>query len=58
MPAELVFFGTVLTVDEARPSAEALAVADGKIVAVGSRADVDVWVGPDTEIVELGDGCV
>lgn len=58
MPAELVFFGTVLTVDEARPTAEALAVADGRIVAVGSRDDVDVWVGPDTEIVELGDGCV
>jgi predicted amidohydrolase YtcJ len=58
MPAELVFFGTVLTVDEARPTAEALAVADGKIVAVGSRADVDVWVGPDTEVVELDDGCV
>jgi predicted amidohydrolase YtcJ len=58
MPAELVFFGTVLTVDEARPTAEALAVADGRIVAVGNRADVDVWVGPDTEIVELGDGCV
>ena len=58
MPAELVFFGTVLTVDEARPTAEALAVADGKIVAVGSRAEVDVWVGPDTEIVELDDGCV
>jgi len=58
MPAELVLSGTVLTVDEARPTAEALAVADGRIVAVGSRADVDVWIGPDTEVVELGDGCV
>src|SRR3954453_17414668 len=58
MPAELVFLGTVLTVDEARPTAEALAVADGRIVAVGNRDDVDVWIGPDTEIVELGDGCV
>ena len=58
MPAELVFLGTVLTVDEARPTAGALAVADGRIVAVGNRDDVDVWIGPDTEIVELGDGCV
>src|SRR5947209_4902601 len=58
MPAELVFLGTVLTVDEARPTAEALAVADGRIVAVGNRSDVDVWIGPDTEIVELGDACV
>lgn len=58
MPAELVFLGTVLTVDEARPTAEALAVADGRIVAVGSRADVDVWIGPDTEVVELGGACL
>ncbi len=58
MAADLVFFGTVLTVDEALPSAEALAVADGRVVAVGSRADVDGWVGPDTETIELGDGCV
>jgi predicted amidohydrolase YtcJ len=58
MAADLVFFGTVLTVAEALPTAEALAVADGRVVAVGSRADVAGWVGPDTETVELGDGCV
>jgi len=58
MPAELVFFGTVLTVDDGRPTAEALAVADGRIVAVGDRADVAGWIGPDTETIELGDGCV
>src|SRR3954470_20450914 len=58
MAADLVFFGTVLTVAEALPTAEALAVADGRVAAVGSRADVAGWVGPDTETVELGDGCV
>ena len=58
MAADLAFFGTVLTVDDARPTAEALAVADGRVVAIGSRADVAGWVGPDTEVVELGDGCV
>jgi predicted amidohydrolase YtcJ len=58
MPAELVFFGTVLTVDEGRPTAEALAVADGRIVAVGDRADVAGWIGADTETIELGDDCV
>jgi predicted amidohydrolase YtcJ len=31
----------VLTVDEARPTAEALAVAEGRIVAVGSSVDVE-----------------
>ena len=30
MPADLAFFGTVLTVDDANPTAEALAVADGR----------------------------
>ena len=58
VPADLVVYGTVLTVDENRPTAEALAVTDGRIVAVGSRADVEAHEGPDTETVELGDGCV
>jgi predicted amidohydrolase YtcJ len=58
MAADLAFFGTVLTVDDARPTAAALAVTDGRVVAVGDRADVESWVGPDTEVVELGDGCV
>jgi len=58
MAADLVFFGTVLTVDDALPTAEALAVADGRVVAVGARSDVESWIGPETETVELGDGCV
>ena len=53
-----MIFGTVLTVDDAQPTAEALAVTDGRIVAVGSRADVEPHRGPDTDVVELGDGCV
>jgi predicted amidohydrolase YtcJ len=35
--ADLVITGTVLTVDDARPTAEALAVADGRIVAAVRR---------------------
>jgi predicted amidohydrolase YtcJ len=58
MFADLVFFGTVLTVDDALPTAQALGVADGRVVAIGSRSDVESWVGPQTEVVELGDGCV
>jgi predicted amidohydrolase YtcJ len=56
--ADLVITGTVLTVDDARPTAEALAVADGRIVAVGDRSDVAGFIGPDTQTVDLGDGCV
>jgi len=56
--ADVVITGTVLTVDDARPTAEALAVADGRIVAVGSRSDVAAFIGPDTQTVDIGDGCV
>ena len=59
MPAaDLVINGTVLTVDDAQPTAEALAVSDGRIVAVGSRADVASWIGPETQTLDIGDGCV
>ncbi|SPM28992.1 amidohydrolase [Mycobacterium terramassiliense] len=56
--ADLVITGTVLTVDEARPTAEALAVADGRIVAVGTRSDVAGLIGPNTRSIDVGDGCV
>ncbi len=56
--ADLVITGTVLTVDDARPTAEALAVADGRIVAVGSRSDVAEFKGPETQTIDIGDGCV
>jgi predicted amidohydrolase YtcJ len=38
--ADVVITGTVLTVDDARPTAEALAVAGRRIIAVGTRSDV------------------
>lgn len=59
--ADLVVTGTVLTVDDARPTAEALAVADGRIVAVGDRSDVAGFIGPHTQTVDVGSfggGCV
>lgn len=56
--AELVIHGTVLTVDEKHPTAQALAVAGGRIVAVGNRSDIDQWIGPDTEVHDIGNGCV
>ncbi|OBJ83976.1 amidohydrolase [Mycobacterium gordonae] len=56
--ADTVITGTVLTVDESRPTAEALAIADGRIIAVGDRADIEQYLGPDTQTIDLGDGCV
>jgi predicted amidohydrolase YtcJ len=49
-PADAIWSGgPIVTVDDARPSAEAVAVRDGRIVAVGARADVERrFAGPKT----------
>jgi predicted amidohydrolase YtcJ len=44
----------IWTVDPARPEAEALAVIGERIVAVGSRAEVEAWRGPKTEVLDAG----
>ena len=46
--------GDVYTVDAARPEAQAVAVADGKILAVGSNAEIKKYVGPKTRVIDLG----
>lgn len=45
--------GVVATVDAENSTAEAVAIDDGWIVAVGSDADVEPFVGAGTRIVEL-----
>ncbi|MZD04873.1 amidohydrolase family protein [Streptomyces sp. SID5785] len=45
--------GTVLTMDTARPQAEAVAVTGGEITFVGAAADVAGLRGPGTEVVDL-----
>jgi predicted amidohydrolase YtcJ len=45
--------GDIITVDDANPLAEAVAVADGLIVAVGSAAEVMGLQGPETTVVDL-----
>ncbi|MGW0394498.1 amidohydrolase [Streptomyces sp. NPDC003042] len=56
MPAaDTVLTGArVRTLDPARPEAGAVAVHGGEIVAVGQEDDVRGWLGPGTEIVDLG----
>jgi urease alpha subunit len=46
--------GKVITLDDGSATAEALAVRDGKIVAVGRSADIRNLAGPATRIVDLG----
>ena len=55
--ADLVLYGTILTVDPGQPTAEGIAVSCGRIAAVGSRSEVAAWVGPGTDVREV-DGCV
>lgn len=45
--------GGIYTLDEKQPWAEALAVVDGGIVAIGSNADIAPWIGSDTRVVDL-----
>ncbi|MEM1110669.1 MAG: amidohydrolase [Pseudomonadota bacterium] len=45
--------GQVYTVNPAQPWAEAVAVKDEKIVFVGSNAEADLWVGSDTQTIDL-----
>ena len=52
--AELIFSGgPILTMESSMPRAEAIAIAAGHILAVGSRAEVMAHAGPDTRQVDL-----
>jgi predicted amidohydrolase YtcJ len=54
---DLIFAnGAVYTVDAARRWAQAAAVRDGRIVAVGADAEVRGLAGPATEVVDLAGG--
>jgi hypothetical protein len=50
----IVTNATVYTVDKQHPKAEAVAVIGDRIVAVGSRADIDLWRGPETKVIDAG----
>lgn len=53
--ADLLVLGTVVTMNPAQPEAEALAVRNGRVLALGSRDELADLRGPDTEMVKLGD---
>ncbi len=56
--AELLVTGSLLTMDDTRPAAEAMAVADGRILAIGSRADLETFVGPGTRTLNHATGAI
>ena len=54
-PAErIIRGGPIVTVNPAQPTAEAVAITEGKIVAVGSEADVMKLRGDATVVTDLG----
>jgi predicted amidohydrolase YtcJ len=54
-PAETIYIGDIITISDRVPSAEALAVRDGKILAVGDRKTIErEHKGTSTKVVELG----
>jgi predicted amidohydrolase YtcJ len=52
----VIIHAKVWTVDKSRPTAEAVAVAilGERIVAVGTSAEVAVWQGPQTRVIDAG----
>jgi predicted amidohydrolase YtcJ len=43
----------VITVNDAQPSAEAIAVQEGKILAVGDRSTIEALKGPSTQMIDF-----
>ena len=54
LPADAIYTNArIWTGDAAQPSAQALAVRDGKLVAVGTAAQALAYRGPSTKVVDL-----
>ncbi|MBM2712212.1 amidohydrolase [Mesorhizobium caraganae] len=54
----IVINGRVRTMDDDNPAAEAIAVKDGAIVAIGSRAAIEELKGPATKTIDAKGGSV
>src|SRR5262245_45593612 len=53
-PADLVLRGgKIVTVDQNRPEAQALAVNGDTIAAIGSERDIAPYIGPSTRVIDL-----
>ena len=53
-PATLVVHnGKIVTVEEAKPDAQALAIRGDRIVAVGTEAEIKPFIGPATQVIDL-----
>ena len=58
MTADLIVYGKIYTADSKRSLAQAMAVADGKIIYVGDRAGAERYAGENTQVIEHDKGLV
>ena len=57
--ADMIAHGRIVhTMDEANPTAESLAVKDGRLMAVGSRAEIDALRGAGTQVFDHSDAVI
>lgn len=57
--ADTVYWGGMIyTADDSRPTAGSVAVQDGRIVFVGPEQGVSMWIGENTQIVDLNGGAM
>ncbi|UVK40805.1 amidohydrolase [Mesorhizobium sp. AR10] len=54
----IVINGRMQTMDDDNPAPEAIAVKDGAIIAIGSRASIEELKGPATEVIDAKGGSV
>lgn len=56
--AIVISSNTIFSGKDEKPFAGYIAIENNKIVAVGNKADQNLWIGPKTEVYELGDQLV
>lgn len=57
-PQIIIHNGAVMTFDGEVPTAQALAIADGKITAVGTDAEITALAGSNTQMIDASSGTV
>ena len=57
-PRPVIRSANVLTMDRDRPRAQGVAMSDGRIVGVGSNNDVETFIGPGVQVLDLAGSTV
>lgn len=57
-PADTLITGRIHTLNPSQPVAEAIGVREGRIIAVGSRSELEGVIGPATTVIDAGDGTI